>query len=97
MYETSDEMIIIVNYMSEHMWHFFSRFCIDNGAMIAQAGWEMFRSGCVTSLEETTCTQRYTLTLLYELGHIFVFTKMNWNYNGQQKQLRHLENDAFWY
>ncbi|KAJ7364974.1 hypothetical protein OS493_007607 [Desmophyllum pertusum] len=35
------------------------RFCIDNGAMIAQAGWEMFRSGCVTPLEETTCTQRY--------------------------------------
>ena len=21
------------------------RYCIDNGAMIAQAGWEMFRSG----------------------------------------------------
>ncbi|KAL9976140.1 hypothetical protein ACROYT_G013396 [Oculina patagonica] len=35
------------------------RFCIDNGAMIAQAGWEMFRAGCVTPLEETTCTQRY--------------------------------------
>ena len=47
-------------------------FCIDNGAMIAQAGWEMFRSGCVTPLEETTCTQRYTLTLLYELGHICI-------------------------
>ena len=70
MYESSDERIIIVNYMSEHMWHFFARFCIDNGAMIAQAGWEMFRSGCVTPLEETTCTQRYTLTLLYDLGHI---------------------------
>ena len=38
---------------------FFCRFCIDNGVMIAQAGWEMFRSGCVTPLEETTCTQRY--------------------------------------
>ncbi|KAL1439767.1 hypothetical protein MTO96_009622 [Rhipicephalus appendiculatus] len=35
------------------------RFCIDNGAMIAQAGWEMFRSGQVTPFEETTCTQRY--------------------------------------
>lgn len=35
------------------------RFCIDNGAMIAQAGWEMFRSGYSTPLEETTCTQRY--------------------------------------
>ena len=72
MYETSDERIIIVNCMSEHMQHFFSRFCIDNGAMIAQAGWEMFRSGCVTPLEETTCTQRYTLTLPYELGHICI-------------------------
>nr|CAG4644789.1 EOG090X067V [Leptodora kindtii] len=35
------------------------RFCIDNGAMIAQAGWEMFRAGVVTPWEETTCTQRY--------------------------------------
>lgn len=35
------------------------RFCIDNGAMIAQAGYEMFKSGIVTSLEETTVTQRY--------------------------------------
>ena len=38
---------------------FLLRFCIDNGVMIAQAGWEMFRSGHVTPLEETTCTQRY--------------------------------------
>ncbi|XP_042146677.1 probable tRNA N6-adenosine threonylcarbamoyltransferase isoform X2 [Ixodes scapularis] len=35
------------------------RFCIDNGAMIAQAGWEMFRSNQTTPFEETTCTQRY--------------------------------------
>ena len=35
------------------------RYCIDNGAMIAQAGWEMFQSGCVTSLEDSWCTQRY--------------------------------------
>lgn len=35
------------------------RFCIDNGAMIAQAGWEMFRSGQVTEWEDTFCTQRY--------------------------------------
>ncbi|XP_058841433.1 tRNA N6-adenosine threonylcarbamoyltransferase isoform X3 [Acipenser ruthenus] len=33
------------------------RFCIDNGAMIAQAGWEMFRSGHVTSLEDSWVTQ----------------------------------------
>ncbi|XP_067008545.2 probable tRNA N6-adenosine threonylcarbamoyltransferase [Anabrus simplex] len=35
------------------------RYCIDNGAMIAQAGWEMFRTGITTPWEETTCTQRY--------------------------------------
>lgn len=35
------------------------RFCIDNGAMIAQAGWEMFRAGVVTPWEETSITQRY--------------------------------------
>ena len=38
--------------------HFF-RFCIDNGVMIAQAGWEMFRTGHVTPIEDTWCTQRY--------------------------------------
>ncbi|KAG1672170.1 putative tRNA N6-adenosine threonylcarbamoyltransferase [Nymphon striatum] len=35
------------------------RFCIDNGAMIAQAGWEMFRSNMITPLDQTTCTQRF--------------------------------------
>uniref|UniRef100_A0A7N8XYI8 N(6)-L-threonylcarbamoyladenine synthase n=1 Tax=Mastacembelus armatus TaxID=205130 RepID=A0A7N8XYI8_9TELE len=35
------------------------RFCIDNGAMIAQAGWEMFRAGHVTDLEDSWITQRY--------------------------------------
>lgn len=35
------------------------RFCIDNGAMIAQAGWEMFKTGQTTKFEETTCTQRF--------------------------------------
>lgn len=35
------------------------RYCIDNGAMIAHAGWEMFRTGHVTPLMETTCTQRF--------------------------------------
>jgi len=35
------------------------RFCIDNGAMIAQAGWEMFRAGVRTSWKDTTITQRY--------------------------------------
>ena len=35
------------------------RFCIDNGAMIAQAGWEMLRSGETTPWEETAITQRF--------------------------------------
>ena len=35
------------------------RFCIDNGAMIAQAGLEMFNCGTLTPWEETTITQRY--------------------------------------
>ncbi|XP_067834634.1 tRNA N6-adenosine threonylcarbamoyltransferase isoform X4 [Heptranchias perlo] len=35
------------------------RFCIDNGAMIAQAGWEMFRAGHVTALQDSWITQRY--------------------------------------
>ncbi|XP_070622934.1 tRNA N6-adenosine threonylcarbamoyltransferase [Erythrolamprus reginae] len=35
------------------------RFCIDNGAMIAQAGWEMFRSSQITTLEDSWITQRY--------------------------------------
>ena len=34
------------------------RFCIDNGAMIAQAGYEMFKSGQLTKWEDTFCTQR---------------------------------------
>ncbi|KAG5830442.1 hypothetical protein ANANG_G00310670 [Anguilla anguilla] len=34
-------------------------FCIDNGAMIAQAGWEMFRAGHVTELPDSWITQRF--------------------------------------
>jgi len=34
-------------------------FCIDNGAMIAQAGWEMFQSGQLTKWDDSFCTQRY--------------------------------------
>ena len=33
-------------------------YCIDNGAMIAQAGWEMFRSGQTTPIQDTWITQR---------------------------------------
>ncbi len=35
------------------------RFCIDNGAMIAQAGWEMFVAGMRTDWEESAITQRF--------------------------------------
>ena len=34
-------------------------YCIDNGAMIAQAGLEAYRVGERTPLEECTCTQRF--------------------------------------
>lgn len=35
------------------------RYCIDNGAMIAQAGWEMFCSGQCTAMEDSWVTQRF--------------------------------------
>ena len=35
------------------------RFCIDNGIMIAHAGLLAYRTGFTTSLEESTCTQRF--------------------------------------
>ena len=40
------------------------RFCIDNGAMIAQAGYEMYKSGLKNSdpldlFEDSWCTQRF--------------------------------------
>lgn len=35
------------------------RFCIDNGIMIAHAGLLAYETGFTTSLEESTCTQRF--------------------------------------
>jgi len=35
------------------------RFCIDNGAMIAQAGWHMFNNKMLTPWSDTTITQRF--------------------------------------
>ena len=35
------------------------RYCIDNGAMIARAGYELFRTGQVTKIEDSSCTQRF--------------------------------------
>lgn len=42
-----------------HLFATDERFCIDNGAMIAQAGYEMFKAGMFTKWKETTITQRY--------------------------------------
>ena len=35
------------------------RYCIDNGAMIAHTGLEMFKCGVTTDLKDSWCTQRY--------------------------------------
>lgn len=35
------------------------RYCIDNGAMIAQAGIFAFQHGHTTAMDDTSCTQRY--------------------------------------
>lgn len=35
------------------------RFCIDNGVMIAHAGYEMFRSGIKMPWKDSFITQRY--------------------------------------
>lgn len=35
------------------------RYCQDNGAMIAQAGWEMLRAGQTTPIDQSGITQRY--------------------------------------
>ena len=39
------------------------RYCVDNGAMIAQAGVLQFQYGELTPLEEATCTQRHDVIL----------------------------------
>jgi N6-L-threonylcarbamoyladenine synthase len=38
-----------------------NRYCIDNGAMIAQAGIFSFQMNQITPLSESTCTQRFVL------------------------------------
>ena len=35
------------------------RYCIDNGAMIAQAGIFALQHGCITNIEDSICTQRF--------------------------------------
>ena len=41
------------------------RYCIDNGAMIAQAGYLMYANGAKFKLKETTCTQRFRTDEVY--------------------------------
>lgn len=40
-----------------------ARYCIDNGAMIAQAGIFSYQMNSITPLVEATCTQRCVLFL----------------------------------
>ena len=47
--------------MKERVYGMDKKYCIDNGAMIAQAGWEMFRSGQTTPIQDTWITQRYRI------------------------------------
>lgn len=59
-------------YMSVHKWIFINiialllniRYCIDNGAMIAWAGMEAFKTQPPTPFEETWCTQRYDTSFM---------------------------------
>lgn len=37
-----------------------SRYCIDNGGMIAQAGIFVYQMNVITALSDATCTQRYS-------------------------------------
>lgn len=52
-------MNIMVNERKAKLFATDERFCIDNGAMIAQAGWEMYNSGMSAPIKECTYTQRY--------------------------------------
>lgn len=63
------------------------RFCIDNGAMIAQAGYEMYRSGQLTKWEDTFCTQRFV--------NIFYFHLLLLLYLHDYCTLSHPQSDDF--
>ena len=52
-------MGIMCKERNAHLFATDERFCIDNGAMIAQAGYEMFKVGMISKLSETSVTQRY--------------------------------------
>jgi len=42
-----------------HNFCFIRRYCIDNGAMIAQAGIFALQHGITTKMKDATCTQRF--------------------------------------
>lgn len=50
------------------VYHFRTRFCIDNGVMIAQAGLLSYRMGNQTPLSKSTCTQRYSSVLVLRMS-----------------------------
>ena len=52
---------------------YYYRYCIDNGAMIAQAGIVQFQMGVITPLEEATCTQRCALRYVHTRRQSFIF------------------------
>ena len=52
-------MQLMVQDRGGHLFATDERYCIDNGLMIAQAGLNMFKTGQVTKLEDTWCTQRF--------------------------------------
>ena len=58
-------MDIMATERGAHLFATDERFCIDNGAMIAHTGAEMFRQGGATdtssSMQHTACTQRWLL------------------------------------
>ncbi|KAF2361323.1 tRNA N6-adenosine threonylcarbamoyltransferase Kae1/OSGEP [Trinorchestia longiramus] len=58
--ERLQEMMgIMCNERNARLYATDERFCIDNGAMIAQAGYLMFKSGVTTALADSTVSQRY--------------------------------------
>uniref|UniRef100_A0A915I0H8 N(6)-L-threonylcarbamoyladenine synthase n=1 Tax=Romanomermis culicivorax TaxID=13658 RepID=A0A915I0H8_ROMCU len=52
-------MRLMAGERNAHLYATDERYCIDNGAMIAQAGLEMLRSGQITDFDQTFITQRY--------------------------------------
>jgi len=52
-------MEIMVKQRGGNIFAMDERFCIDNGAMIAYTGLLMFKTGTITPIVDTTCTQRY--------------------------------------